>query len=573
MPITYLTVDYSQRQSVKALGARWDADERKWYVPEGRDLTPFNSWLPAGQRSTEVAVVEAGDTALQAQRKSKSLSQLLAGVAEAVDRAFRQSEWTVVDVVEARVKNHVFLEVAERDANGVMLAKANAMIWATTASEILPKFEAATGMSIGAGMKLLVRARPVYSAQYGFRLIIDAVDPEFTLGELEARKREIRARLQQQGLWEANKRLEFPWDFNTVLVISPADAAGLGDFQSEARRLDRAGVCRFVYAHSRFQGPGAAEEIVGAARGALAAWDTTLSDYPDAVVFIRGGGAVNDLAWLSNYELARFVCELEIPVLTGIGHERDTTILDEVAHTRFDTPSKVIAGIEAAIGKRAREAAAAFNEIVATARRAIALVRQTAENSSSSIRAGATRRLFLTREASDRAITEVRLSAMRVVSTANESTRDLVREVRSSAATQIAVANQRVPSLFGQVRDQARSSLRTAASQSSQALGVALDRARIDTDRGSRDAALVLDSTLHDARRLVGAARTKSEALMLEIAGQGPEKTLARGFAHVRGEDGETVMSASALERNEKITITFHDGHIPAAVRDKEDKR
>jgi exodeoxyribonuclease VII large subunit len=146
-------------------------------------------------------------------------------------------------------------------------------------------------MEIGPGIKLLVRARPGFHVQHGFGLEIDELDPDYTLGDLEARKREIRARLRADGVFDANRKLAAPWDFNAVLVIAPAQAAGLGDFEAEARRLSNAGVCRFVYVASRFQG--AAGEICAAAKAALRDWR---DGRPDVLVLIRGGGAVNDLA-------------------------------------------------------------------------------------------------------------------------------------------------------------------------------------------------------------------------------------------------------------------------------------
>lgn len=573
MPLTYLNVEYAERGAVKALGARWDAEARKWFVPDGRDLTPFGAWLPGEQRITDVAVTELSSDAVQVQRRGKSLSVLLAGVADAVDRIYRQGEWTIVDVVQVSVRRHVFLELAERDANGVVLAKANATIWASTADQILPPFEVATGMSIGPGMKLLVRARPVFSAQYGFRLILDAIDADFTLGELEARKREIRARLQQQGLWGLNKALDFPWDFRCVLVIAPQEAAGLGDFRAEAQRLDRAGVCRFVYAHSRFQGPGAAEEIVVAARAALVTEESSGQMPVDAIVFIRGGGAVNDLAWLNNYELARFVCELKLPVLTGIGHERDSTILDEVAHTSFDTPSKVIAGIEATIVKRAREAQAAFAEVVAAARRRVGLVQQGAEHARAQIREGASRQLYTARAAGAQAMADVRLLALREVAVASQQSGELVRDVHAQANTQLTIAKERAPLLLMQIRDQARAHVRTATAGSSQRLNAVLDRARSDASRASRDASGALTDLMHSARQQVAGARSGAEALLREISGQGPQKTLGRGFAHVRDSSGRTVMNAGSLAAGHEFSLTFHDGTVDAKVRDKESKQ
>lgn len=288
-------------------------------------------------------------------------------MADAVSQAFAKGVWTLVEVVEAHARGHVYLELSERDGSGQPIAKARGVIWSSTASRILPEFEKATGAVIGAGLKLLVRARPVFNAQYGFSLEIDAIDPDYTLGDLDARRKEILDRLQKEGVFDHNRRLAPPWDYRTILVIAPEDGAGLGDFRKEAERLERFGICRFVYAHNRFQGEGAAREVVSAMATALEQFGKDTP--PDAIALIRGGGAVNDLAWLNDYDLVRFICDLDIPVLTGIGHERDNTLPDEVAHTRFDTPSKVIACIEQHILRRVREAMTAAQEIFATASR------------------------------------------------------------------------------------------------------------------------------------------------------------------------------------------------------------
>lgn len=278
MEKTYLIVNYSDNNVAKALGARWDADQRQWYVPDGRELTPFAAWLPVGA----APVVQPGaltafgtdDAALSvAAKKGISLSQLLAGVSQAVAQAYRSGVWTLVEVVELRSNGgHVCMGVSERDGQGAVLAKTSAVIWQSTANTILPEFERATGAQLAPGIKLLVRARPVFKPQHGFMLEIDSIDSEYTLGDLKARKREIRERLQLEGVYAANKQLPAPWDFNAVLVVAPESGAGLGDFRAEADRLEQFGICRFVYQMSRFQGEGAAREIANALQSALSDW-------------------------------------------------------------------------------------------------------------------------------------------------------------------------------------------------------------------------------------------------------------------------------------------------------------
>ena len=148
---------------------------------------------------------------------------------------------------------------------------------------------------------------------------------------------------------------------------------------------------------SRFQGEGAAAEIRDALLVTLAQIERNHPWRPDAVVIIRGGGAVNDMAWLNDYALVRCVCELDIPVLTGIGHERDSTVLDEVANQRFDTPSKVIAGIERTIVQRTREAQLMFEQVSLQARRTLDRARQLVEQTHVAIQSGVHQSLADTR--------------------------------------------------------------------------------------------------------------------------------------------------------------------------------
>jgi exodeoxyribonuclease VII large subunit len=541
----YLSATYAEREKVKALGARWDPDVRKWYVPTGRDLSVFAQWLPcaghelvpitgsqpdtpihiAPTSATIAVAAQATGTAPTIAKRGVTLSVLLSGVSEAVSRAFSAGVWTMVEVVDTRLRNgHVYVEIAERSSEGVVLAKSNAVIWANTAARILPEFESATGATLGPGIKLLVRARPVFKAQYGFSIEIDAIDPEYTLGDLEAKKREIRARLQQEGVFDANRKLPPPWDFNFVLVVAPDGAAGLGDFQAEAERLERFGICRFVYATSRFQGEGAAAQIVAVLLAALDAFKSSTGASPDAIVIIRGGGAVNDLAWLNDYGLVRAVCGLKVPVLTGIGHERDSTVLDEVANTRFDTPSKVIAGIEQVIGKRAAEAKAFYEQIVLVAGRNIQTVRMVAEQADAAVRSGASRQLALATQASAALMAELRVASVRTTKDAAESSKAMFAEVRHAAGLQLSQASERVPTLMAEVSGAARQSVVQASDQ--------------------------------------------SQALMREIAGQGPEKTLARGFAIVRDSAGATLTSAMDVPAGASLEIQFRDGQLVTTTAD-----
>lgn len=574
----YLNVPFAQKDAAKSLGARFDGAVKRWYVDEGRDLAVFTQWLPTPVEApsslspsfTDLALPLSEEALTLPRAKGIPLSRLLNGVASAVAQAFSKGVWTLVEVVEARVRGHVYLELSERDGNGQPVAKARAMIWSATAARILPEFENATGAVIGAGIKLLVLARPVFHAQFGFSLEIEAIDPEYTLGDLEARKREIRERLQREGVFEHNRRLEPPWDYRCVLVVAPEDAAGLGDFRKESERLERFGVCRFVYAHSRFQGEGAAREIVSAMVRALEAFPKGAP--PDAIALIRGGGAVNDLAWLNDYDLARFICDQDIPVLTGIGHERDNTLPDEVAHQRFDTPSKVIAGIEHQILQRSREARMAAEAVFTAAGRLTQRVRAEVDRSEAQLRADAQAHLARARHGSTQAMGQVEVASMRQVHEA--AARSLARwnQTQGDARRHLAAARQQVPALLHDVRTRTQASVAEARGGSELALHTVVDRSRAATRAASQAAEDRLQRVAERAQGSLQAGRNQAEALMREITGQGPEKTLARGFAIVRTPEGKPVTGQAQARALPALEIQFRDGVVPARPDDSNRK-
>ncbi|WP_213959750.1 MULTISPECIES: exodeoxyribonuclease VII large subunit [unclassified Variovorax] len=573
----YLDVPYKSKDAAKALGARFDGAAKRWYVEAGVDLVAFTAWLPAGMApavsaASQVALA-AASSELSTTRKGIPLSRLLNGVAAAVAQAFAGGVWTLVEVSEAYARNgHVYLDLSERDSNGQLVAKARGTIWSSTAARILPDFEKATGAVIGAGIKLLVRARPVFKSQYGFSLEIDAIDPEYTLGDLEARKKEIRARLQHEGVFDRNRQLAPPWDYQLVLVVAPQEAAGLGDFQKEARRLEHFGICRFIYSHSRFQGEGAAREIVAAATAALN--DLSLGEgdsgdggghrdaptQPDAIVIIRGGGAVNDLAWLNDYELARFICDQTIPVLTGIGHERDSTLADEVAHVRFDTPSKVIAGIEQQILRRSREARQAWEAILGAGAQAARTARLAVERREAQMRADARTHLARAKEDSTGALNQVSVAAVRQVHHASRTSLAMLTAVRADAMQEIATARQKVPAMMTSIRVDALSSVGEGRAASNVAYNAVIDRSVAATRSARQSLDIRLQHVAERAAGTVQQARGNAQALMREVTGQGPEKTLTRGFAIVRNGEGKPVTSSGEASASPMLNIQFRDG-------------
>jgi len=204
-------------------------------------------------------------------------------------------------------------------------------------------------------LNVLIRIKARFDPQYGFSVNIEDIDSSFTLGDIAKRYQQILARLSSEGLVNLNKSLPAPFDIENVLVIAPENAAGLGDFRKDADALNKANVCHFVYHSATFQGNAAANSIMESLSSGLRQWAKDYAIPPDLIVIIRGGGAVNDLAYLNDYDLAALLCKRKVPIWVGIGHEKDRTILDEIAHRSFDTPSKVIAGIRNVISERSQD--------------------------------------------------------------------------------------------------------------------------------------------------------------------------------------------------------------------------
>ncbi|MGN2482937.1 exodeoxyribonuclease VII large subunit [Acinetobacter calcoaceticus] len=287
-----------------------------------------------------------------------SLSEYLGTVQEVIRLAFDEPVWVKAEIRNLNIKGgHYYLELAEKDADtDKVIASCKATIWKFSASKIVLKFERETGIEISSDLNVLIKIRARFDPQYGFSVNIEEIDSSFTLGEIAKRYQQIIERLTQEGLIHKNKLLPTPFDIQNVLVIAPQNAAGLGDFKKDADALERNGVCHFVYHTATFQGNTAATSLIESLGTGLRQWASTFTFPPDLIVIIRGGGSVNDLAYLNDYELAALLCKRTVPIWVGIGHEKDRTILDEIAHRSFDTPSKVIAGIRNHIVERVQEA-------------------------------------------------------------------------------------------------------------------------------------------------------------------------------------------------------------------------
>lgn len=252
-------------------------------------------------------------------------------------RGLSNAYWVQAELSEVReaYNGHCYIELVQKSEQGnTFVAKARGSIWANVYRMLKPYFENTTGQRFVAGIKVLLQVSVDFHEQYGLSLTVHDIDPTYTLGDMARRRREILMQLESEGVLTLNKELPMPMLPQRVAVVSAAGAAGYGDFCDQLMHNPYG----FVFYPRLFpavmQGDRVEESVI-------AALDSIISDDTqwDVVVIIRGGGATSDLSGFDTYLLATNCAQFPLPIITGIGHERDDTVLDVVAHTRVKTPT------------------------------------------------------------------------------------------------------------------------------------------------------------------------------------------------------------------------------------------
>ncbi|MFA5329003.1 MAG: exodeoxyribonuclease VII large subunit [Prolixibacteraceae bacterium] len=271
--------------------------------------------------------------------KQHTLFELQNQVKSSLEDSFAMPVWVVAEISEMTVNRsgHCYLDLVETETGtDSVIARCRATIWSYTFRMLRPYFETTTGQSFAQGLKVLLQAKVEYHEVYGFSLNIRDIDPVYTLGDLARQRREIIRRLEDDGVLEMNKELELPLVPQKIAVISSPTAAGFQDFMDQLHNNEH----QFVFYTKLFpavmQGSEAPRSMMNALELIY-----EYEDLFDAVVIIRGGGAQLDLACFDQYELAFYVAQFPLPVITGIGHDKDDTVVDLVAHTRLKTPTAV----------------------------------------------------------------------------------------------------------------------------------------------------------------------------------------------------------------------------------------
>jgi len=267
--------------------------------------------------------------------QSLSLYDLNNLIRQTIELSTPDDFWVRAEISELHFNRHCYMELVQKDERGHgIIAKARAQIWANKWHLLKSHFEKVTGQSLSAGMEVLVKVEVTFHELYGFSLNIIDIDPTYTLGDIARRRMEIIQTLKDEGVYDMNKEITLPRLLQRIAVISSATAAGYGDFCDQLKNNKFGLAFHTQLFPALMQGNGVEESVISALNAI--AQDV---NYWDVVVIIRGGGSATDLSGFDTLALGENVAQFPLPIITGIGHERDDTVIDMVSHTRVKTPT------------------------------------------------------------------------------------------------------------------------------------------------------------------------------------------------------------------------------------------
>ena len=298
-------------------------------------------------------------------KNSLTLYELNALVRETLALEMPDEYWVEAELSEAReVRGHCYMELIQKDEHSnTPVAKASAKCWASTWQLVKPHFMRVTGQEIHAGMKVLLKVYAQFHESYGFSWIVTDIDPTYTMGDMARKRMEIIRQLKEEGVFELQKELQLPMFCQHIAVISTANAAGYGDFVNQLENNEYGFRFHTQLFPAVMQGEGVEQSVIGALNkifdsieckteslefatanddSSLFTLHSSLNKF-DCVVIIRGGGATSDLSGFDTLALAEHVANFPLPIITGIGHERDESVLDMVSHKRVKTPTAAAA--------------------------------------------------------------------------------------------------------------------------------------------------------------------------------------------------------------------------------------
>lgn len=531
--ITWLTVQYQEKDLAKTFGAKWNNDKKKWFAPAGIDLTHLKKWCSEDiqeQMDTpnEHPVIE------EPAEKGIALSALLITIKGAVESVTTGALWVRAEIIAIKKYHWGWIYDLGEMANGKVIAKISAKAWSSNVEQMQEKCNAAN-VQITSGIQALILVKAQFDLQYGAQLNIIDMDTDFILGNLQRKKQEIIKQLKVEGIISQNRDRLQPVDFAQVVVISPLGSAGQGDFRKEADHLQHLGLCNFHYIYATFQGKNSSHSLQESFNDALEIVHNTPTE---AIVIIRGGGAATDLAWLDDMGMARLICTSPVPVLTGLGHKQDRSVLDSVSNQSFDTPSKVSIHIRDSILNNGRQTLQALEQILNIA---TDFFRRASANAIESHQS-------------------ISIQSHNLIQTHKLKINDSVSTIHDQSQALIRHSQEKQIILW----DSIKAGCKVLNRQTQTSLFSTWANIRFDVnnicDRVNTQIKSI--SFLPEARLLINNARRQSQEQLRLVLAREPKSILKHGFTITRSPSDLIIRSAADAIENTELIIEFHDGKI-----------
>ena len=432
-----------------------------------------------------------------------------------------QSRWVIAELSDVSERGgHCYMELVEKDDRGVTIARLRGTIWANNfAYKIKPKFEQITGQKFKSGLKVMLFGSASFHEQYGLSFNLTDVDPSFTIGDMERIRREIIETLTREGVVNYNRMLQMPRVPQRIAIISAKGAAGYGDFMNQ---LQSNPVGFKFYTHlfeATMQGETTSNSVIKA----LNDIEMTI-DLWDCVVIIRGGGATSDLNGFDNLELARRVATFALPVVVGIGHERDRTVLDDIANVRVKTPTAAAEWLIMCAQQTLDQALALANQVARYVKDRTSGASKQLSHIEGTIPIIAKQQIIKSKSNLAAIASALPYMTKNKILSANRTIDALARDVQHSAIGKISAAQTYLKTM-------------------SDALANAAPKAIANQDK-------------------------RLKALENVVEALSPQKTLRRGFSLTKV-NGKTVKSIDQLADNDVITTYLADGEITSVVNKK----
>ncbi len=455
-----------------------------------------------------------------------TLTELQLSIRDSLYMSFPGMHWVTAEISEINENyaGHCYLELIEKQPDDKNIrSRARAIIWSSRYRFLKSFFENAAGQPLRNGLKILVKVKIEYHELYGLSLIINDIDPAFTVGDMALKRQAIINQLMEEGVFNMNKELEFPLFPQRIAIISSRNAAGYTDFMNHIVKNGYGYVFYTALFDSAMQGQETEKGIIGALDRI-----SEKTGLFDLVVIIRGGGSQTDLSWFDNYNMAYHITQFPLPVITGIGHEKDLSVTDMVAHLSLKTPTAVadyIIDCVVQVEVRLNEMSMEIKD----------LSRAILQKNSNRIESAAMRLLPLTRM---------------MISGTREKLSSMIIELMNNGKKYIYMAGMQQAKLNSKLKMTSGAYLVNRAYTCNR-LGNNLKNLTGNTLRHNRDKLKTLDNSLSFLS---------------------PEKVLSRGYT-ITSVNGKIVKKGEDLEKNDIIDTLFTDGNIQSRVLQRLNKK